>query len=92
MVIDGAYDNKFMVCAHTLTTKDTLAEVSDDEGVCLLQARIMGHGIEINFAHTQISRHLPQFTSVTLVTHNAGFRVIGHHHADNICAVFFNNG
>jgi hypothetical protein len=87
MVIDGPYDDQFMVCANTLTTKDTLTEVPDDERVCLLQGRIIGHGIEINFAHTQIARHLSQLTSVTLVTHNAGFRVIGHHHADDIFPV-----
>jgi hypothetical protein len=92
MVIDGAHDNKFMVGAHALAAKDTLAEVPDDERIGLLQAGIMGHGIEINFTHTQIGRHLPQLTSVTLVTHNAGFRVIGHHHADDIFPVVSDNG
>jgi hypothetical protein len=92
MVIDGTHDNQFMIGAHALTAKDTLAEVPDDERVCILQARIMGHGIKINFAHAQIGRHLPQFTPITLVTHNAGFRVIGHYHADDICPVFSYNG
>jgi len=90
IVIDGANDNQFMVGTNTLAAKDTLAEVPDNERICLLQTSIMGHGIELYPAYTQFGGNLSQLASVSLVTYDAGLRVTGYHQADNICPVFLN--
>jgi len=90
IVIDGANHNEFMVGTNTLAAKDTLAEVPDNERICLFQAGIMGHGIKPYLPNTQFGGNLPQLASVSLAADDAGLRVIGHHKADNISPVLFN--
>jgi hypothetical protein len=87
VVIDGAHGNQIMVGPYTFAAEDTLAEIPYNKGVGLLQARIMGHGVEIYGAHTQVGGDLPQFTPVALAADDTGFGVIGHHEADDIGAV-----
>lgn len=88
VVINGAYDDEFMVRTNTLSAEDAFTQIPDDERVGLLEPGIMGHGIEVYLPKAQFSGHLSQFTSVSLVAHNAGFGVIGHHEVNNVRAVF----
>jgi len=92
IVIDGANHDQFMVGANTLAAEDTLTEVPDNERICLFQTGIMGHGVKPYLAHTQFGGNLPQLASVSLVTYDAGLRVIGHHKTDNISPMLVNGG
>jgi hypothetical protein len=87
--INGPNHDQFLVCPYALPAENTLTEISDNKGVCLFQARIVGHGIKPYRTHSQLSRNLPQRTPVPLVAYNTGLGMVGHHQAYNIGAVFF---
>jgi hypothetical protein len=77
IVIDGPNYDQFMVSTNTLAAKDTLTEVPDNKGICLLKTGIMRHGIKPYLAHAKFGGYLPQPASVSLATDDTGLRVIG---------------
>jgi hypothetical protein len=89
IVINGANHDQFMIGSNTLTAKNTFTQVSNDEWICLLQTGIMGHGIKVYLADSQLSSNLPQLASISLAAYDTGLRMIGHHQADNVCPVGF---
>jgi hypothetical protein len=87
IIINSAYDNQIMISPNTPPAQNTFAEIPDHKRIRLIKTRIMRHRVKVIQTHAQLSGNLSQFASVSLVTNNARFWVIGHHEADYILSM-----
>ena len=87
IVVNGTNRNKFMIRPDAFSAQDTLAQISDDKGIRLLQGLVIGHGVQIRFANTHLSGSPAQLTAVALAADDTGFGMFGDHQTHDVAAM-----
>ena len=87
VVINGADGHKLVVGPDALSANNALGQVPHNKRIGLLEPRVVGHAIKSVGADPEFGGQEPQLAAVSLVAHNARFRVVGHEEAHDVRAV-----
>jgi hypothetical protein len=88
IIIDGADCHQFVIGPDALAAQNALAQIPDDEWICLFKGLEIVHAVKVRLTDPEICGHLTQPAAIAFAADNAGLGVFGNHQADNIAAVF----
>jgi hypothetical protein len=74
-IIENSFHDQVLISPDTFGTEDTFAHIPFEKGISVLRGKILGHGIHIYQAHSQIAGNLTELATVPFITDQAGFRM-----------------
>jgi hypothetical protein len=72
-IIKNSFHDQVLISPDTPGAEDTFAHIPLEEGIPVLRGEILGHGIHIYQAHSQVTGNLTELTRVPFITDQTRF-------------------